>query len=271
MPRPAPDAAERRIQTALRERVMGHRRPVAAAVTTASPATPAADDWWFQLYGQQHDDDPGPIDQDDADDTQQAPGRRWWRAARPATEQPVDQEDTEQPEDGAEREAPAVAEREGQPAQSTVARNRRGRALLYSAAAGVFGYWGIGLRGPLLSALDTAAHAPVGTLAVELAAATAVAAWRLMRWCLPNSPVGRVAGAAAGAFAGPVAAPHLAALAARYGVDLGAASLVLTCAVLLAVLWAADRGTRQWWPPLAWACRIPVASAVLAVSLYGTH
>jgi hypothetical protein len=28
------------------------------------------------------------------------------------------------------------------------------------------------------------------------------------------------------------------------------------------------RRTRHWWPPLAWACRIPLASALLAVALY---
>ena len=29
-----------------------------------------------------------------------------------------------------------------------------------------------------------------------------------------------------------------------------------------------DGRTRGWWPPLAWACRIPLASAVLAIALY---
>lgn len=40
------------------------------------------------------------------------------------------------------------------------------------------------------------------------------------------------------------------------------AGLITVTAVLI------DRRTRGWWPPLAWACRIPLASALLAVALY---
>ncbi|MEV8477896.1 hypothetical protein [Streptomyces sp. NPDC051173] len=29
-----------------------------------------------------------------------------------------------------------------------------------------------------------------------------------------------------------------------------------------------DRRTRHWWPPIAWAARVPLASAVLALALY---
>jgi hypothetical protein len=45
------------------------------------------------------------------------------------------------------------------------------------------------------------------------------------------------------------------------GLVLGA-GLILACAVLV------DRRTRGWWPPLAWVCRIPLASALLALALY---
>ena len=38
--------------------------------------------------------------------------------------------------------------------------------------------------------------------------------------------------------------------------------LVLACGVLV------DRRTRHWWGPLPWLCRIPLASALLALALY---
>ncbi|MEU5426857.1 hypothetical protein AB0H73_14805 [Streptomyces olivoreticuli] len=38
-----------------------------------------------------------------------------------------------------------------------------------------------------------------------------------------------------------------------------------TC-LLTAHLW--DRRTRHWWPPIAWAARIPLASVALALALY---
>lgn len=38
--------------------------------------------------------------------------------------------------------------------------------------------------------------------------------------------------------------------------------IVLTCGV------AIDRRTRGWWGPLPWLCRIPLASALLALALY---
>jgi hypothetical protein len=37
--------------------------------------------------------------------------------------------------------------------------------------------------------------------------------------------------------------------------------LITACALI-------DRRTRYWWPPLAWVCRIPLASALLALALY---
>jgi hypothetical protein len=37
--------------------------------------------------------------------------------------------------------------------------------------------------------------------------------------------------------------------------------LITACALI-------DRRTRYWWPPLAWVCRIPLASALLALCLY---
>lgn len=40
------------------------------------------------------------------------------------------------------------------------------------------------------------------------------------------------------------------------------AGITLTCGVLI------DRRTRHWWGPLPWLCRIPTATAVLAVALY---
>jgi hypothetical protein len=40
------------------------------------------------------------------------------------------------------------------------------------------------------------------------------------------------------------------------------AGIVLACGVLV------DRRTRNWWGPLPWLCRIPLASALLALALY---
>lgn len=45
------------------------------------------------------------------------------------------------------------------------------------------------------------------------------------------------------------------------GVILGV-GLILACGVLI------DRRTRGWWGPLPWLCRIPLASALLALLLY---
>lgn len=46
------------------------------------------------------------------------------------------------------------------------------------------------------------------------------------------------------------------------------ASLVIGVAVCAAARLLVDRHTRHWWPPLAWACRAPLATAVLALLLY---
>jgi hypothetical protein len=40
------------------------------------------------------------------------------------------------------------------------------------------------------------------------------------------------------------------------------AGLALACGILI------DRRSRRWWGPLPWICRIPTASAVLALALY---
>jgi hypothetical protein len=40
------------------------------------------------------------------------------------------------------------------------------------------------------------------------------------------------------------------------------AGMVLACGVLI------DRRTRNWWGPLPWLCRIPLASTLLALALY---
>ncbi|WP_328732037.1 hypothetical protein OHT20_18640 [Streptomyces caniferus] len=46
------------------------------------------------------------------------------------------------------------------------------------------------------------------------------------------------------------------------------ASLVLGIGICGAVAVLVDRRTRHWWPPLAWVCRAPLATAVLALLLY---
>lgn len=49
------------------------------------------------------------------------------------------------------------------------------------------------------------------------------------------------------------------------------AALVLGAGVIAAAVLLVDRRTRGWYRPLAWACRIPLASAVLALALYTPH
>ncbi|MGW1306502.1 hypothetical protein ACWD5R_43680 [Streptomyces sp. NPDC002514] len=46
----------------------------------------------------------------------------------------------------------------------------------------------------------------------------------------------------------------------------GALALGVGICLVTAGVW--DRRTRHWWPPLAWAARIPLASAVTALALY---
>lgn len=45
-------------------------------------------------------------------------------------------------------------------------------------------------------------------------------------------------------------------------------ALIVGAAICAAARLLVDRRTRGWWPPLAWVCRAPLASAVLALLLY---
>ncbi|MET8982119.1 hypothetical protein ABZX85_41705 [Streptomyces sp. NPDC004539] len=60
----------------------------------------------------------------------------------------------------------------------------------------------------------------------------------------------------------------LAAALADCGHDSTAGALVLgtTTCLLIAHTW--DRRTRHWWPGIAWAARIPLATALLALALW---
>lgn len=46
------------------------------------------------------------------------------------------------------------------------------------------------------------------------------------------------------------------------------AALILGSALVIATGTLIDRRTRHWWGPLPWLCRIPLASALLALALY---
>jgi hypothetical protein len=46
------------------------------------------------------------------------------------------------------------------------------------------------------------------------------------------------------------------------------AAMILGAAVVGAAVALIDRRTRHWWWPLAWVCRIPLATAILALALY---
>ncbi|MER7395471.1 hypothetical protein ABT381_08140 [Streptomyces sp. NPDC000151] len=45
------------------------------------------------------------------------------------------------------------------------------------------------------------------------------------------------------------------------------AVLILSAALVVAVGVLIDHKTRHWWPPLAWICRIPLATTLLALAL----
>lgn len=64
--------------------------------------------------------------------------------------------------------------------------------------------------------------------------------------------------------------PRLHGLIAECAHDTGSpgAALVVGVAMTIAIGLLIDRRTRGWWGPLAWTCRIPLASAVLALGLY---
>lgn len=49
------------------------------------------------------------------------------------------------------------------------------------------------------------------------------------------------------------------------------AAVVIGAVAVAAAIAIVDRRTRGWYWPLAWACRIPAATAVLALALYGQH
>ncbi|MGV4930293.1 hypothetical protein [Streptomyces sp. HJ7] len=63
--------------------------------------------------------------------------------------------------------------------------------------------------------------------------------------------------------------PPISALIKTCGREAGiGAALVLGLGICGAAAWLVDRRTRHWWPPLAWVCRAPLATAVLALCLY---
>lgn len=69
-------------------------------------------------------------------------------------------------------------------------------------------------------------------------------------------------------------APHLSTWLHECGSQAGIpAALVLGIGGCIALAHIWDRRTRHWWPGLAWAARIPLASALLALGLYapGVH
>ena len=49
------------------------------------------------------------------------------------------------------------------------------------------------------------------------------------------------------------------------------AALILGAGFVAAALMLVDRRTRGWYAPLAWVCRIPLASAALALALFTPH
>lgn len=77
-------------------------------------------------------------------------------------------------------------------------------------------------------------------------------------------------GTAAGLGYGLGVVPLVKGWIAECGHDTGhiSAALILGIAGAGLVAHFIDRRTRHWWPPLAWACRIPLASVLLALGLY---
>lgn len=113
---------------------------------------------------------------------------------------------------------------------------------------------------------DPAAHptprARPGRAAARRAQATYADLAPRTRWLLYN-------GTAASAGWGLGAVPLMSGWITACGHDTSTTGALALAVGLIATAGALiDRRTRHWWPPLAWACRIPLASALLALALY---
>lgn len=156
----------------------------------------------------------------------------------------------------------------------------RTRALFYNGTAAAAGY-AAGIVHTVTTYLTAPGHAATGCTATALAAGGAVLAWKvsgaksitdaLSVLPVPTVVVRVIAAlgvAEAGRRCAPLAVAWLAGHGSYAGLSPDQVGLLATGASLVGGLLVVNRWTRRWWPPLAWACRIPLASVLLALALY---
>lgn len=152
------------------------------------------------------------------------------------------------------------------------------RPILFTLSAGAFGY-SVGLVDALGGLLPAADHGATGTVGTFCSIAAGYGAWRVLgvpgvTGIVPFGLVGRALVTALVATAAPGLAPDLVELLDQYGVYIGldasGTGLLATAGALCGGLyWLVDRRFRAMPWPVRWLVRIPLASAALAVALYG--
>ncbi|MCX5239790.1 hypothetical protein OG824_31775 [Streptomyces prunicolor] len=152
------------------------------------------------------------------------------------------------------------------------------KPLLFTVSAGAFGY-GIGLVGAIGAFLPAADHQATDAIGLTLACASGYGTWRalgvqgVVRY-LPGGVVGRLVASVFAVFVAPGLAPDgvqiLDEYGARIGLDASGIALVsASVAICGGLYWAIDRRFMASPALVRWLARVPLASALVAVALYG--
>ncbi|MFI5880851.1 hypothetical protein [Streptomyces sp. NPDC051554] len=152
------------------------------------------------------------------------------------------------------------------------------KPLLFTASAGAFGY-GIGLVDAIGAFLPAADHQATDAIGLVLACAGGYATWRalgvqgVVRY-LPGGIVGRVVASVFAVFVAPGLAPDGVQILDQYGAHIGldASGIALvsaSAAICGGLYWLIDRRFKASPALVRWLARVPLASAVVAVALYG--
>lgn len=197
-------------------------------------------------------------------------------------------EDPEEGEAGDAGDEPSVAGEPGEPAPArrsarfdprrvrdyVVAEHgdqaQRLRKLAYNSTAAGLG-WGLGLEAAVRTALQAGMQFPAETLALLLASGVVIPAWRAIGRAanvLPFPAASRPLLTVGATWFAAATAPALLAEAVDHGIPLDAIALLTTSGGLCGLGWLIVRRTRGWWAPLAWAGRMPLATALVAIALY---
>ncbi|MEC3994015.1 hypothetical protein VSR01_10840 [Actinacidiphila sp. DG2A-62] len=223
-----PGGDERRIRQLLRARGVGY----------APQEPPPAAGWWDELYDDAHDDHhPGPDGPPPV-----APRLPDWRKGATVDLADLGGPDPERPD--------TAPEPEKQPADEAVEDDD----------AGETGEWA-----DVDEPDDTERPAPARGRRTPAARRAHAAYLELPARARAALYTGTAAGAGYWAGLAPLMQGWITDCGRHNGTTAGVvlgAGLVLACGVLI------DRRTRGWWGPLPWLCRIPLASALLALLLY---